>query len=73
MMQYKNILTSRFFWLICSLAVLILAVFIFTFFNDRLYHTPIAKITNVEQVHQQKITDEHHNTDTTSNIRNIKW
>lgn len=64
MTQYKNILTSRFFWLICSLAVLILAVFIFTFFNDRLYHTPIAKITNVEQVHQQKITDEHHNTDT---------
>lgn len=53
MMQYKNILTSRFLANLQFSSPYISSVY-FTFFNDRLYHTPIAKITNVEQVHQQK-------------------
>ena len=41
----------------------------FTFFNASFYQIPIGKITNIETSHGQKVTDEHHNTDTTYNQR----
>ena len=45
-------------------ALIMLGLFIFTFFNTSFNQMPIGKITHIETSHGQKITDEHHNTDT---------
>ena len=55
--------------LIIIVTLIMIGLFIFTFFNASFYQIPIGKITNVETSHGQKVTDEHHNTDTTYNQR----
>ena len=55
--------------LIIIVTLIMIGLFIFTFFTASFYQIPIGKITNVETSHGQKVTDEHHNTDTTYNQR----
>ncbi|MCJ1657165.1 YibE/F family protein [Staphylococcus sp. NRL 16/872] len=50
-------------WITLIIAVIMIALFVFTFFNASFYHTPIGKITQVDTTKAQKITDEHHNSD----------
>ncbi|MDU3265008.1 MAG: YibE/F family protein, partial [Staphylococcus sp.] len=55
--------------LIIIVTFIMIGLFIFTFFNASFYQIPIGKITNIETSHGQKVTDEHHNTDTKYNQR----
>ncbi|WP_226386078.1 YibE/F family protein [Staphylococcus sp. Marseille-Q1834] len=50
-------------WITLIITIVMIALFVFTFFNASFYHTPIGKITQVETSKAQKITDEQHNSD----------
>ncbi|PNZ67482.1 YibE/F family protein [Staphylococcus croceilyticus] len=50
-------------WITLIITIVMIALFILTFFNASFYHTPIGKITQVETTKAQKVTDEQHNSD----------
>ncbi|MCI2774171.1 YibE/F family protein [Staphylococcus petrasii] len=50
-------------WITLIITIVMIALFVFTFFNASFYRTPIGKITQVDTTKAQKVTDEQHNSD----------
>lgn len=63
MVRVKHFFKQPFNWLIVILTLIMMVVFIFSFFNAKYYKTPIGQITHIEHLSQNQITDEHHNSD----------
>lgn len=62
-MEFKMLFKQSYTWIIMIFCCIFLGLFIFTFFNDKFYSMPIGKITSVNHVHSEKVTDEQHNKD----------
>lgn len=63
-MNLKTKFNHPFNWVIFIFCVCVIGLFLFTLVNDKFYHMPIGKITDVQNVKTTKVTDEHHNSDT---------
>ncbi|MEQ7790242.1 YibE/F family protein [Staphylococcus nepalensis] len=66
-MSVKTLLKRPFDWVILLFFILFVGLFIFTFFNETFYDTPVGQITKIENESTTNITDDNHNKDTKYN------
>ncbi|MEB7435173.1 YibE/F family protein [Staphylococcus pasteuri] len=62
-MQFHAFFKNKFYWIVMIFIFLFIGLFIFTLFNEKFYQMPIGKVTNVQRINTQHVTDEQHNKD----------
>ena len=62
-MQFNTFFKNKFYWILMAFVFIFLGLFIFTFFNEKCYQMPIGKITDVQRLSTQHVTDDQHNKD----------
>ena len=62
-MQFHAFFKNKFYWIVKIFIFLFIGLFIFTLFNEKFYQMPIGKVTDVQRVNTQHVTDEQHNKD----------
>lgn len=63
-MLRKQLGSGPFKWFIAIFAVIFIALFIFTFFNEKFYNIPIGQIESIEHQQTKQLNDERNNKDT---------